>query len=348
MDNVKDVYEILQVASWQILEALGCQPQPILPVNRTRRWSNNKSPCGVAYHYTGGPSGIKSIKWFNHQDWGNKGSSAHAVIFDRLADDLVGEIWSEIDGDAAKLFPTPTVLLADFGRGVWCTNWTNAWTVGVENRNCGYNIKPDGKYDIAQSGKKGVALYRRLWEPYTRQQIHSNINLGRLVKGLYPETFDPDWIIGHSSVWAIKTDPGPHFPLHLIRHAIVDNSNPYNLTWMEGYDDAPNMGEQQDDWEALDDIRGDETLPEIWIESADREITEQEEFVIDALNSLGFNTGPGIPSDKKYHKFVGWFQRSTSAYTQVGRQDKVLKVDGIAGPKTQDALTVRLKESKIK
>lgn len=342
----KDIYTELQVLSWQILDKIGCKREPHAPVVRTRPWKNGETPQGVAYHYTGGPSGLKTTHWFNDPAWGNMGSSCHVLIFDRIPDNDIGYMWAQADPKLLDLFPVPALILADWCWGTYCTNWTNGYTLGVENRNCGYNIKPQGKYDIESIGKTPTAANRRLWEPYTKEQIAANINIGRLVKSYAGDEFDSDWVIGHSMVWSIKSDPGPVFPLHLIRHAITDDDAPEKLSWVDAYDDAPTTIEDDPEWEANKDER--DNIEKFWLQSEKSISSEngKKEWVNNALYQMGYPCLT-MPDDAIFRKFVSWFQQSTSAYAKVGRDSDVLSVDGDAGPKTQDVLQKRLKELRM-
>jgi len=349
------IYAEVRKVSSQILKNLGCATEPHEPVTRTRPWESGL-PQGIAYHYTGGPNGIKSTKWFNHPGWGNTSSSCHVMIFDRIVDNIVGELWTTIDPEIRKLFPIPTLILADWKWGVWCTNWTNGYCLGVENRNIGRNMKyatkQNGLYYI--NDKCCVDRGVTVWEPYTREQIVCNINIGRLLRGWTEKPLDPDWFIAHSMVYSIKSDPGPDFLLHNIRDATFNSDPIQDLTWLENYEMAPDKNEDYDQfYEINNEFRDDPTATHVDFTEKDEfspppidleAPPTQREWVINTLNKMGFNCGPEEPSDSTLKKFVKQFQYSTYAYKQINKPQYVLFVDGVAGPQTQKGMERRLKE----
>lgn len=342
-ETAKDIYTHLRKISIKIIWELGCLPLPSDPVRRLRPWLRG-SPRGIGFHYTGGTSGIKALKWFNNPKWENTSSSCHVLIFDRKPQNVVGELWDKYVGkDLQEFFPVPILLLADWSTATWCTNWMNGHCLGVENRNIG---RRNTCVIFESLDKRATYCGGFYYEPYTQEQLVCNINLGRLFRHYLPEgQLDPDYLVGHSGVWAVKNDPGPAFPIHLIRNAIFNNAPINSLLWLLAYPKASGIAENENYWQVFQgDYRDNANVPKIIIDEkyAEEPIEDAREDVVSALYKLGFNCGPGEISDKQLSMFVSWYQCSTKAYKKVGRPEDVLVVDGIAGPMTQDSLVNRL------
>lgn len=339
--EARDIYRDLQQVSWLILDAIGCDREPHRPITRTRPWRHGK-PRGVLYHYTGGPSGLKSMRWGNHPGWGNKVSSWHVTVFDRITDNEVGAIWvKHASAELRRLFPAPTVIMADWRWGTWHGNWTNDVTLGVENRNTGY------AGGIEQLGKQPFLAGGRKWEPYTREQMVCNVNIGRVAHALYE--LDPEWILSHQCVWASKQDTGPAFPMHSVRNAVLTPGDPTTLPWLADHAMAPDTNEDDDArWEVLDKVSRAEPKFTPWVVPATNE-GEDPTFAAQALYLIGFRTGPEQPDLETVRRHVRWFQRSTQAYQYEEAFDEkwTLKPDGICGPQTRAGLERRLKQLRL-
>lgn len=343
----KFIYEKLKEASHQWLDHFGIPHEPHKPKIRIRKWNDGIGPIGVAYHYTGGPSGLKSCKWMNHPNWGNNVSSCHVIIFDRNSGET-GKVWNEVcSPELLYLFPVPTIILADWRWGTWGTNWANPYTLNVEMVNCGYNIKKNnGLYNVKP--KIIMPINGQYWEAYTQEQMISAINIGRLTHILREDVFDPDWVIGHQCVWATKSDPGPAFPIHFVRRAIVENQ--VNLPWINFYQKS--ILEKEDDkvwFEIKHELRDDDS-DKFWENEHDgiNNIESNEAFSMEQslriLFDLGYNIYNSASSrinqqSNRCIKFIKWFQKSTHAYFQPQNH---LKIDGIVGPKTMNSLIKRI------
>jgi N-acetyl-anhydromuramyl-L-alanine amidase AmpD len=316
-------------------------------LSRSRPWRLAGMPEGMAFHYTGGFSGQKTLRWFNDPSMGNKESSAHAVVFDRITPEL--ELWSK--QDVSALFRVPTILIGDFRKGAWTTNWANSRCIGVENRNGGY--KP---YDEVHLKKRRIYIGGRWWEPYTREQIEANILLGRMFRAIYngPEPsdqFKPEWIVGHHQIWASKRDPGPLFPLHLIRRAIFSDA-PLTDAWLEKFPTVDGIhGDDENTTCEPSGYRGDPEKSELpfdaKIQPGDAMPSNMQYltlWVCEMLYRLGWPVSlDALPSDDQLRCFVSYFQRSTLAYRQ-DAPERVLSVDGLAGPITREAMLRRAYE----
>lgn len=347
-----DIYEELRKVSATILGRIGCHPEPhrVGGRGKTRtaswRFSNGKRKYkGILYHYTAGVSTIGAMRWANHPGWGNTGSSWHATIADRMLDNAVGEEWSKVDDELRRLFPVPTIIMASFNWGTWHGNWTCDVTLGVENRNSGYWGYGKAEGGLAGLGKKGVKVGTRTWEEYTREQIVCNVNFGRMANGMIGGTLDPDWVLSHQCVYARKSDCGPAYPMHDIRNAIFVDTPIDELIWLAHHPMAPDVNEDDDSfWEELDGARAENIDNFVqWVKPTKAVIDQEKDpaWIAGQLYRLGFNTGPEAPYIEDLRKQVRWFQRSTSAYRKKN-PEWVLKPDGIAGPKTEEALKRRM------
>jgi N-acetyl-anhydromuramyl-L-alanine amidase AmpD len=225
--------------------------EPYEPIVRTCKFLYGV-PLGILYHYTGGVDAVKSMRWANDPTWGNTKSSWHVTIFDRITDDKAGELWVKFaNSTLRRWFPVPTIIMADWRWGTWHGNWTNDVTLGVENRNTGHSgwqkLGTDG---IERLGKTPLVLIlgSKKWEPYTREQIVANVNIGRLLNGWIGgnHTLDPNWILGHQCVWATKLDPGPFFPIHDIRIEIFNDDDLSEAAWLLKFSLAPDTNIEDD------------------------------------------------------------------------------------------------------
>lgn len=350
--DANNIYiELRRIAS-DILPKIGChiEPHAVNGRGHTRtakfRTINGKSRYrGILYHYTAGTSLIGSMRWGNHPGWGNEESSWHVTIGDRISPDAVGDAWVKIDPELRKLFPVPTIIMADFRYGTWHGGWVNDVTLGVENRNGGYWGYNKLKGGLKALGKEGVELNGRLWEPYTREQMIANINIGRLANGFINGQMDPDWIMTHQCVCSEKSDCGPAYEIHEVRNAIMSDTGMDELTFLSHYPSAI-VGDDvvEDHWDSIATDRYEASNDFVkWVRPA-KHIIEQEKdpaWTASRLYRIGFNCGPEVPELEHLRTFVKWFQRSTGAYTKKN-PELVLVPDGIMGPKSEAVLNKRL------
>ena len=341
------IYNDLREVSAKILIELGMLPEPHKPKVRTTKWKHG-SPKGILYHYTNGPSGLKSMRWGNDPTWGNTGSSWHVMIFDRIPSNEVGTLWVKYaSAGLRRLFPVPTIITADFRWGTWHGNWTCNMTLGIENRNTGYSgwQKVDKQNGIEKLGKTPFVLYDKKWEPYTREQIISNINIGRLLRGMIG-TLDPNWILTHQCVWATKLDTGPAFPIHQIRNEIFNDDDLSKREWLQLFEMAPDVNEDDDaHWKALGEDQFEKEKDfVVWSDPKPNvEPVASDVLVAGQLWRMGFNAGPELPDHDTLTNFVRWLQRSTGAYKEKN-PEKVLKPDGLVGKLTKAFLDKRIKQ----
>jgi N-acetyl-anhydromuramyl-L-alanine amidase AmpD len=305
---------------------------------RTRPWRVSGGPEGVAYHYTGGLSAIKTLRWFLDPSYKNYVSLPHFVILDRMPLEI-RSLWEGCP-EIAEVFPVPVIQLADLVRGVWCTNWVNDRCVGVEMRNAGFK-----KYDEDVIRKKRIFVYNQLWEPYTRGQMVSAVRLGQLIRVWRGGAFDPKWVIGHSAIWATKHDPGPLFPLFMVRKEIMADSAVDDWPWLTAYsgDELADYVDDHDDTLGSD-YRGDPEGSAEWrVDPQFGDLFGGFSGTVQALNFLGWPVNVARGNEHLVKEFVSYFQRSTLAYEK-SAPERVLRVDGVAGPKTIAALKNRISD----
>jgi len=360
------IYTQLRDISVQILKANGCLEGPYQPVTRTKRWDNATHPTGIIYHYTGGVSGLNSMKWGNDPTYKNTVCSWHVLIFDRIPPGSIGDLWVKMaDKDMRHLFPVPAIIMSEWKWATWHGNWTNGRCLGIENRNAGYSQDAAG---LAKLGKGGILIKGRLWEPFTREQIVANVNMGHLIYAWNNLALDPQWILPHSAVWAEKSDTGPMFPIHLVRKHVFTGlaATVEEEDWLAQYDMAPDTNEDDDaSWEFpfekkdpedkrptfTTDVRdtGKQVVP--WVNPAEGVVaTMSDDDVATCLYAMGYPCGPEMPTSNQLNEQVRIFQHSTQAYANpkgINKPEWVLTVDGVVGSKTQEAIQRRMQQLHI-
>jgi N-acetyl-anhydromuramyl-L-alanine amidase AmpD len=334
------IYKELKQISEKILEKFFCLPEPSYPKQRTTSWQHGK-PVGIVYHYTGGSSGLNAIRWANDARCKNSESSWHVTILDRNSKDPLGKAWTLFASEAIKaLFPVPTIIMASWSKGTWHGNWTCDSTIGIENRNGGYSLKP---VVLQRLRKKPFVFGKRSYEPYTREQLICNINIGRLVQAYFGQTLNPGLILPHSAVWATKNDPGPNFPIHQIRELVL-NDEPVNTEiWLEDYPEAAEIDDLPETVPFQHGMRGP-TEPFEWSVGDEKLTVASDLQATTLLHKMGYNVFTDKINPQDLKKAVYYFQLSTRAYKKIGREDKVLLVDGILGSKTEAAMFQRMSE----
>jgi hypothetical protein len=363
LGDTREAYEIyynLYEISRRIKKALGMLIAPTKPVFRIRPWVSKTKvrvpvpysgsdyvPKGIVFHYTGGASGLKSMRWANDPRWGNTGSSWHLTIFDRVPDNKVGELWDRYaGGDIQELFPVPTIMMASWFAGTWHANWFNKWALGFENRNTGCNKLSKHPNNKPYLGKPVFVYGERLWEPYGRNQLVANINAGRLANTMFG--LDPDYILPHQCIWSVKSDTGPAFPMHWMRKHVCSHSD-VNTVVLDASPDPTtfdNLHDHDDgDWEWL----GVDHTPRVDIDIPDSPDSGSwvgnEEGMMNMI-TLGFNAGRKV-SIERMGMMIKWFQRSTAGWQTVKKyrnkpKYQKLKVTGVFDKATLSALDTRI------
>jgi len=216
-----------------------CPSSP--PKSKTRPWHPDGKgfAVGLLCHYTGGLDGVASIRWFN-ENKENKGSSCSSVVFDTCYKQLE-ELC--IKYPLVNIYlPVTALLIADISYATWHGNWVNSRCFGIENRNLGLLEKRGTKFyrsgKLYTKAKTPIVIRNQWWEPYTKEQIIANINIGRMIRAIQEGLFDPSWVIPHSAIWATKSDTGSAFPMYNIRAAIFSDTELKDLQWLNKYHSA--------------------------------------------------------------------------------------------------------------
>lgn len=340
------IYDLLTTFSRAYCDAAGLEYGP---GTRTRPWAHGTC-AGVAYHYTGGASFEATARWFNGHATANRESSCHVLIDDGVGDDLLGKMWRSTGGILREVFPAPLVTLAPWNRGVWCTNWINDRCLGVELRNRGF-VEPDVALPHGRALTVGGG--RRV-ERYTREQVLSAIRVGAMAREMAPMAWSDDYVLGHSAVSWRKRDPGPDFPIHLVRREISHADALATLpTWASRWpanegDDLPRAAATVT--LARGDDRGSAASGGLWADdlrsALERDASADEQGadaarVVRALAFCGYNVDDLEPDRRlaRFRRTVAMFQR---CYNE-GHSEAPLSVDGWCGPATWTQLLRRAK-----
>lgn len=342
------IYELLASFARSYCDAAGLDYEP---GTRTRPWAHGTC-AGVAYHYTGGASFEATARWFNGHTTANRVSSCHVLVDDGVGEDLLGQMWRSTGSVLREIFPAPVVVLARWTAGVWCTNWINDRCLGVELRNRGFVAPdvalPDGRALTVGGGRRV--------ERYTREQILSAIRVGAMARELSPMAWSDDYVLGHSCVNWQKRDPGPDFPIHLVRREIARADALATLpSWVAGWPShgdhgAANTAPAELPNDANAD-RGGSAGGGAWADDlrcalqrdghADVQGAEANE-VVQALGACGYNVDDLEPDRRlaRFRRTVAMFQR---CYNE-GHPSSPLAVDGWCGPVTWTQLLRRAKD----
>lgn len=209
---------------------------------RRSPWSSGRfrreQPTGAIIHYTGSNKASHAVRWFMETRYQSK-VSAHVVVLDcwplpwrSLATGL--PMVQDLPTAVIQCLP-PTRIAHHAGR-------SNTRCYGLELVNAGELRLHEGNWvywrnDFTEpwiSQKKPVLLYGRYWEPYPLAQVITTVQLLRYLRCFAPR-FDPDYVLGHENVTQPKMDPGPLFPLHDVRTAVLEKLDPMLYYWAQQY-----------------------------------------------------------------------------------------------------------------
>jgi len=186
---------------------------------------NTIVPDSIIIHYTAGPSGSSTVKYFSRS---NARLSAHLVIHE--------------DGQVTQMVPFDKKAYHAGNSYYDGRSSFNNFSVGIEISNPGYLTKKSVGYVTWWEAKKSnptpvpedmvfVGQHRNPgtrsthWHKYTQEQINA---VEEVCKTLY-ETYEIKYILGHEEVAPKrKVDPGPAFPLDEMRERIF-NQKPKTL-----------------------------------------------------------------------------------------------------------------------
>lgn len=210
-------------------------------------------PTGAIIHFTADEDPLRVLRWFLKSKYGAK-VSAHVVVFDRK----VGSHDSlSADLPLVRDLPTTVVQCRRPNQTAWHATWTNDWAYGIENVCAGELKELDGEYvswrprdRTAEAWtmpwsvpyKTPVRLYSRFWSPYPPEQVACNVAILRALHEIH--TLDPWWILGHEAVQGRytrgggghdKRDPGPTYPIHGVRSAVISPHALDRADWFKLY-----------------------------------------------------------------------------------------------------------------
>lgn len=339
-------------------------------VHKCRPWGNpgdGAGPVGLIYHYTAGPNGIASMRWGNENPT-NSGSSWHCTVLDHRIDKLEE---ARKDFPLVRTYlPVTAFLHADIKWGTWHGNWTNSRTFGLENRNVGYVAERDGQYGRAYRKKDGsagfrliadqkraVLLHGRWWESYTREQLIANINIGKMLRAWRGCNFDPTWVLPHSAIWWGKSDVGPAYPMELVRDTVFSDIPTDVLQWLNDYTASatvPFIDEEDDSVRDTTRAAEVDTFDHAYEPLSAKDFddiagTDWRDYLPalrDNFRILGYYIPHAeAPFDERQLEVeLRWatriFQTSTQSPSFKGA---ALKVDGVPGQKTREAVEQRLR-----
>jgi hypothetical protein len=283
------------------------------------------------------------------------------MVFDHIIGE-VADIHLSFPLVAAHLTVT-AILHADITAGTWHGNWTNSRTFGLENRNLGLLSESGGQiYRAAGSkryyprtDKQPVLIRGQWWEPYTREQLETNIAIGRMLAAWRGEAFQPGWVLPHQFIKASKSDTGSAYPMAQVRASIFSGVPIGEIGWLKHYEAAAGTVFEDDDEGLEYDLdRGIDDEPEKFPMTAvdfDKiDGTGWRDYLPAVRRNLGLLGGycphPGLgveetELDSALRLAADSFQKSTHDPKYPG---KALKVDGVPGGSTCEEIERRLRK----
>lgn len=194
--------------------------------NHNGEWTKDQ-PSGAIMHYTASNAAYSTRRPFGRipvllRRFQVDGMYKVGVQFIVWGDPLpylmkLRDQWPRLHDMPGLIFCTDHTLAS------WHAGWVNSWAYGIEVRNVGrvYRDRTGGLYwnrklKIPYDGEIIALGPKRIeWEPYSHEQLACCVWIGRLMHAVYQT--DPELFLGHYHVSSNKIDPGPHFPLKLIR-----------------------------------------------------------------------------------------------------------------------------------
>lgn len=194
------------------------------------------TPRGVVIHYTAGTF-ESSIKWFCDPAQ-NSEVSAHMVVGRQRY------VWAEplLKGlPLVQALPVTVVQCRRPTLGASHATWVNHLCWGIENECMGFGPLDQGvNYPIKDpmNPRTFSTCDGKPWDTYPAIQVAANVTLVQAYQALAGPTFSSAWVIGHEHVETLATvgypnnkrDPGPMFPLGLVRDAACGDAGKATLT----------------------------------------------------------------------------------------------------------------------
>jgi N-acetyl-anhydromuramyl-L-alanine amidase AmpD len=190
-------------------------------------WGKDKTgpKTGAILHYTASQSLLGTVRWFSDAKLNPKGQeSAHFVVGtgDKSA-------WGQL-GDDLSLYsrlPAQVVQLRPLEAGANHATWANGWSYGIENVNLG--LSTEGAAPDLD------CYWGRYWQRYDSAQLETNRILLQALCALPGSALMRHRVLGHEQVESLSTvgyghdkrDPGPAFPLHVMRNWVYADQKPF-------------------------------------------------------------------------------------------------------------------------
>lgn len=193
----------------------------------------NGMPCGAIIHYTASNAAYSKKRRYGRYPamrnrfarGGVQGVGVHFIIWDCLIPRFM-----EIQHRYPLLagMPSEVAFMGD-DLSFWHAGSANKWAYGIEIRNIGRLRRSNrgeffnGKHQY--SGRTPIKVGDAYWEPYTKAQMEATLWVNRLMCAVHPVR--PERFLGHTHISNTRIDPGPHFPIHEMRHySIVEPDVP--------------------------------------------------------------------------------------------------------------------------
>jgi N-acetyl-anhydromuramyl-L-alanine amidase AmpD len=293
-------------------------------------------------HFTAGINAWSTVNWFSSRKNANgkfNGASTHFI--------------SDHHGDP--------LYLVSLSNGAWHEPRKNKDSISVETVNAGRLFKNDKGNWAYWAGEVPINLLNELpptsitppykgaeyLQPFTLDQITTNIKLKRLVKMALGERISSLRMSQHSDWREGKSDMGPMWP------SDECNSGAFNegmfpvdqLAIIQSFENSPlNKPEKLEDHSKIDEDSAES--PEYGVKIPTH-TDDEPDFgkhvlsVVEAkphLDNLGFTSGPASIYDWAFKQAVSMFQAAWNHKKMDLAPEAELKVDGILGPKTTKAL----------
>lgn len=315
-----------------------------------------EDPVGAVLHYTADSDFHRVLSWFM-KDKFRAGVSAHVVVADRK---YPGHDEAAKDLELVQQLPVTVVQCVPPDVEAVHATWCNSRYYGIENVNSGElkstkegfmtwrprdKSSPDWTTPWELEGRKSpVHLYGRWWEPYSADQVATNIIILQHLNRFHGQTLEKPHIIPHECVQSVgshgtdKRDTGPAYPIWEVRDLVYGGDLIEGLTYFQG---DPIYGRSVRDGMVVEwaknhvppHVAGRDPQPAwAWLQLENHLNGEEISplVVATALRVLGYDTHC---EDPNMESSVRLFQRGMG-----------LSVDGYVGRRTFEALSRRVRD----
>lgn len=240
---MSDFFEQLAEFSRRYLQAVVVESPSVSPFSGPR--FADTQPSGVVVHYTADEDVERVLRWFLVERFQSQ-VSAHTVI---------ARAWPEGALQYAKglplieALPTMVVQVVPPTRRAWhARRRVNDDFYGIELINAGeLRSRNGGFFSWRDSWGESwddelgapVPLNGRWWAPYTRAQVEACAEV--LLWGFEDagRSISYWWIMGHECVQENKRDPGPAFPIDLLRGYCLDRGTADIVELLDTFENSP-------------------------------------------------------------------------------------------------------------